>query len=119
MAAPPVTTSLSEAPDLDGVQRAAPGEQLALHRGGSVVGSAPSDTADYAELRRLVVQAGLLERQPLYYALKFVSIGLMLAVGIALQLRAAYLPWWVQVLNVVFLAFVFGQIGLLGHHVAH
>ncbi|HEY2594552.1 MAG TPA: acyl-CoA desaturase [Chloroflexota bacterium] len=114
-----MTTSLSEAPDLDGVRRAAPGEQLALYRGGVLVGSAPSDTADYAELRRLVVQAGLLERQPLYYALKFASVGLLLALGIALQVRSAYLPGWVQVLNVVFLAFVFGQIGLLGHHVAH
>lgn len=111
--------SLSEAPDLDAVKRRSPGEHLALHRGEPSTGSAPRDTADYAELRRLVVQAGLLEPQPAYFLVKFVGVGLLLVVGLAVLLRAGELPAWVQVLNVVYLAFVFGQIGLLGHDVAH
>src|SRR5262249_24546071 len=75
----------------------------------------PLDTADYAELRRLVVERGLLERQPLYYAMKFATLALMLGIGLVLLANAAGLPGWGQVLNVVYLAFVFGQTGFVGH----
>jgi fatty acid desaturase len=113
--------TLTPAPGLDTVERTSPGEHLALHRGGEPVGreTGPRDTAEYAELRRLVVQAGLLQPQPAYYVGKFVSVGLMFCVGLAVLLRAAELPGWVQVLNAAYLAFVFGQIGLLGHDVGH
>jgi fatty acid desaturase len=79
----------------------------------------PGPAASYAELQRLVAGAGLLARQPAYYALKFASTGLMLGLGLAVLAQGGRLPAWVQLLNAAYLAFVFGQIGLLGHDVAH
>ena len=112
--------ALTDAPEFATVDCGAPGERLALHRREEPNGSrSPQDTADYAELRQLVLQAGLLERQPAYYVAKFTGTALMLGLGLLVLVRAASLPAWVQVLNVVYLAFVFGQIGLLGHDVAH
>ena len=116
-----MTLSLTDAPDFPTAARGAPGERLALHRCSErdVNSSTPRDTADYANLRQLILQANLLERQPAYYVAKFAGTGLMLALGLLVLVRAASLPGWVQVVNVVYLAFVFGQIGLLGHDVAH
>src|SRR4051812_14004609 len=112
--------ALSDAPEFASVEHGAPGERLALHRREEPNGSrSPVDTADYAELRQLVLQSGLLERQPAYYVAKFTGTALMLGLGLLVLVRAASLPAWVQFLNVVYLAFVFGQIGLLGHDVAH
>jgi fatty acid desaturase len=111
--------SLTEAPDLEAIPRTAPGERLALHRGSEPIGNTPRDTADYADIRHMIGEAGLMQPQPGYYLTKFVITGLMLAIGLATLLCAAALPGWVQVVNVVYLAFVFGQIGLLGHDVAH
>src|SRR5579884_60301 len=109
---------LTPAPDLDRLLPSAPGEALALHRGAGPDGVAPDDTADYAELRRLVASAGLLEPQPAYYVGKFAGLGLLLGIGLLVLVRAPSLPGWVQVLNVVYCAVLFGQIGLLGHDVA-
>jgi fatty acid desaturase len=114
-----VTIHVTEAPGLEGIEHSAPSEQHALHRGPPPDDATPRDTADYAELRRLVVERGLLERQPVYYAMKFTTLALMLAVGLVILANAGSLPGWVQALNVVYLAFVFGQTGLLGHDVGH
>jgi fatty acid desaturase len=76
-------------------------------------------TADYAELRRIVLDAGLMSRQPGYYVGKFLSTGLLLAFGLLVLVQGPRLPAWVHLLNAVYLAFVFGQLGLLGHDVAH
>jgi fatty acid desaturase len=73
----------------------------------------------YAELEQLLAAAGLFERQPAYYTSKFLSTGLLLTVALYVLTRAAELPAWAHLLNAAFLAFVFGQIGLLGHDVAH
>jgi fatty acid desaturase len=85
---------------------------------GTIANPGPAE-ASYAELQRLVAGAGLLARQPAYYAMKFASAGLMLGVGLAVLTQGGRLPAWVQLLNAAFLAFVFGQLGLLGHDVAH
>ena len=77
------------------------------------------DTADYGELRQLVTSAGLLERQPVYFSLKFLTLAALLAVSIALLFPAPRLPAWLLVPNAAFAAFVFGQCGLLGHDVGH
>jgi fatty acid desaturase len=76
-----------------------------------------SGTNHYAELKRLIKENGLLDRQPAYYAGKSVfTIGL-LAVGLTLLL-VLNSPW-LQLLNAVYLAFVFVQMSLLAHDFGH
>lgn len=73
--------------------------------------------SDFARLSRRIKQAGLLERSPVYYAVRAGVIGLAFAAG----WTAFFLlgdSWW-QVLVAVFLAAVFGQCGLLAHELAH
>ena len=60
---------------------------------------------------------GLLDKQPLYYAWKFVSTAAMLGASIWLLITANAL--WVHLLNALFLGFVFTQIGFLGHDAGH
>jgi fatty acid desaturase len=72
---------------------------------------------DYAELKRLVKEKGLLRRQPRYYALQILSILSLLAASITILALVENL--WLQLLNAVFLAFVFQQIVFIGHDSAH
>jgi fatty acid desaturase len=71
----------------------------------------------YAELKRLVKEEGLLDRQPAYFGGKIALNSFMLAVGLAL------LPvldnTWLQLANAVYLAFVFVQISFLAHDFGH
>jgi fatty acid desaturase len=83
-----------------------------------VKGSVPgSRTNQYAELKRLIQQNGLLDRQPAYYVGKIAFTLGLLAVGLAL------LPILddsrLQLLNAAYLAFVFVQISLLAHDCGH
>ena len=80
--------------------------------------SALNDGAkEYLQIRRMMAEKGLLDRQYLHYALK-VSVHLaMLGVGIAVII--AFDQLWVQMLNAVFLANVFAQFGFLGHDSGH
>ncbi len=83
-----------------------------------VKGSAPrSRTNQYAELKRIITQNGLMERQPAYYAGKIAFTLGLLIVGLA------SLPIldnsWLQLLNAAYLAFVFVQISLLAHDFGH
>ena len=72
---------------------------------------------EYAELKRLVKEKGLLEKQPGYYTYKiFLTLG-MLAGSIALMFVLG--SHWLQLLNAVLLAFVFTQIGFIGHDAGH
>lgn len=73
--------------------------------------------SDYAELKRRIKQAGLLERQPTYYTFKILLTLGALAVGLALIVLVHHI--WFQVLNAVFMAFVFGQVGFLAHDGGH
>ena len=76
--------------------------------------SAPND---FADLRRLVRDGGFLERQRGYYAFKFsLTLGMLAA---SLALIALVDTLWIQLLNAVFMAFVFTQIGLVGHDAGH
>lgn len=72
---------------------------------------------EYLQLRRLVAERGLLERQYLYYAIKIPLHLAMLAAGIAVIV--AFDQFWVQMLNAVFLAVVFAQFGFIGHDSGH
>src|SRR5215217_8237205 len=71
----------------------------------------------YAELKRLIKQRGLLDQQPVYFAGKsLLTLGL-LAVGLTLLLILDNL--WLQLLNAAYLAFVFVQLSLLAHDFGH
>ena len=71
----------------------------------------------YAELKQLVKKRGLLEKQPVYYTIRIVLLLSLLAIGAAVLLLVHI--FWLQLLNAVFMAFVFTQIGLLGHEAGH
>jgi len=71
----------------------------------------------YAELKRLIKQNGLLDRQPAYYTGKIVFTLSLLAVSLALLIVLG--DTWYQLLNAAFLAFVFVQISLLSHDFGH
>ena len=80
--------------------------------------AAPRSTANqYAELKRLIKQNGLLDRQPAYYAGKTAFTLGLLAVSLALMFLLG--DTWFQLLNAVYLAFVFVQISLLAHDFGH
>jgi fatty acid desaturase len=73
--------------------------------------------SDYAELSRQIKQAGLLDRRPVYYAIKIsVSLALFVLGWVAFALLGR--SWW-QLLVAVFLAVVFTQIGFVGHDAGH
>ena len=100
---------------------------------GSAVGVAPSpsvaiDSAepitkrerdrDYLDLKRRVTRAGLLERQYLYYAWKVPSVVAMVATCVAVLVFFNEILW-LQMLNAVYLALVFTNLGFLGHDSGH
>src|SRR5919112_561410 len=71
----------------------------------------------YAVLKRLIKQLGLLDQQPAYYAVKTVFTLGLLVVSLALLFILG--DTWFQVLNAAYLAFVFVQISLLAHDFGH
>ncbi len=73
---------------------------------------APS-TNDYAELKQILKKQGLLERQPAYYTVRVALLLALLTLGVVFLFVVN--NFWLQLLNAVYLAFVFTQIGLLGH----
>src|SRR5215218_6681539 len=83
-----------------------------------VKGTAPrSQSNQYAELKRLIKQNGLLDRQPAYYAGKIsLTLGLL---AVSLTFLLIFDNPWLQLLNAAYLAFVFVQISLLAHDCGH
>jgi fatty acid desaturase len=77
----------------------------------------PVGTNEYAELKRLIKRQGLLDKQPAYYTYKILLTSGMLALSLALMLLTDTL--WLQLLNAVYLAFVFTQIAFIGHDLGH
>ena len=73
--------------------------------------------SDYAALKRLIKQKGLLEKQPRYYTYKILSSLGLLAVGIVFLLFVHI--FWLQLLDAVFLAFACGQIAFVCHDSGH
>lgn len=72
---------------------------------------------DYSDLKRLIVQQRLLEKQTGFYLYKFVLTFGLLALSLGLLfLRVS--PWF-QLLNAVFLGFVSAQVAFLGHDAGH
>jgi len=74
-------------------------------------------TNQYAELKRLIKQNGLLDRQPTYYTAKITFTLGLLALSLTFLLTLNDL--WLQLLNAAFLAFVFVQISLVAHDFGH
>ena len=74
-------------------------------------------TNEYAELKRLIKQRGLLEKQPAYYIFKILLTLALLSMSFTFLVVVDSL--WLQLLNAAFLAFIFTQIGFVGHDAGH
>ena len=72
---------------------------------------------EYAKLKRLIKQKGLLDQQPFYYIYKILLTTGLLVVSVVFLLVVN--NFWLQLLNAVYMAFVFGQIGFLAHDLGH
>ena len=80
--------------------------------------SAPTgQNEEFLELRRRIRQAGLLEKQPLYYTMKIVTGVGLLAIGVAVMVTLDSL--WIQLINAVFVGFAFSQVSFIGHDAGH
>jgi fatty acid desaturase len=77
----------------------------------------PPRGSEYALLSRQVKQAGLLERRSWYYLWKIAATGGLLATGWTAFVLIGD-SWW-QLAVAAFLAFVFTQLGFLGHDAGH
>ena len=76
-----------------------------------------SDNQSYAALKRLIIEKGLLEKQPGFLTYKITLTIAMLMVSVAVLALVDNI--WVQLLNAAYLAFVFGQIGFIAHDTGH
>jgi fatty acid desaturase len=77
----------------------------------------PQRGSEYALLSRQVKQAGLLDRRSRYYLWKIAATGGLLATGWTAFVLIGD-SWW-QLAVAAFLAFVFTQLGFLGHDAGH
>lgn len=93
----------------------APSEITGVLRARGPASSVPAGL--YGELKRLIRQKGLLDRQPAYYGfIILVTAGLL-----AFSLAALFVlnSLWMQALNAALLAFIFTQVSFIGHDVGH
>ncbi|GAA3530885.1 acyl-CoA desaturase [Amycolatopsis ultiminotia] len=82
-----------------------------------VLPAPPRSGSDFSRLTRRVSDAGLLDRRPGYYAVRATVVTTLFAGGwVAFALLGD--SWW-QLLVAAFQAFLFGQIALLSHDLAH
>jgi fatty acid desaturase len=86
-------------------------------RGKGIHSQQPVAANEYAQLKQIIKQQGLLDKQPSYYISKMIFTVGLLAVGVVFFLVVN--NFWLQLLDAVFLAFVYGQLGFLGHDVGH
>ncbi len=77
----------------------------------------PAPKSDYAELSRLVKQAGLLQRRRWRYVWRITITGSLMAAGWAVFVLVGD-SWW-QLAVAAFLAVMFTQFGFLGHDAGH
>jgi fatty acid desaturase len=74
-------------------------------------------TNEFAELKWLLMQQGLFDKQPLYYTGKVLQILICFGLGVGILITTP--GFWLQLLNAAFLAFVFTQIAFIGHDAGH
>lgn len=72
---------------------------------------------DFAELKQHLRESGLLDKQPVYSTYRIALLTGLLLIGVLFLLFVHV--FWLQLLNAVYLSFVFTQIGLLGHEAGH
>ena len=72
---------------------------------------------DYARLKHLIKQQGLLDQQLPYYTYKILLTLSLLALGLAFLFLVH--NFWLQLLNAIYLSFVITQIGFLAHDIGH
>jgi fatty acid desaturase len=77
----------------------------------------PRAGSDFARLSRRVAAAGLLERKPAHYAVRFGLVGAAVAATTTTFVLLGNSPW--QLVVAAAAAVVYGQIALLAHDVAH
>ena len=80
-------------------------------------GTDTEEQNEYTELKRLVKNAGLLEKTPGRYAPHIAANALMLAVSVTVLLTVDLI--WVQMANAALLAFTSVQLSFLGHDLGH
>ena len=73
--------------------------------------------SDFAQLSRRIQEAGLMERAPVYFAVRLTLIALAF-VGVWGVFFLIGNSWW-QLVTAVAMAAVFGQVGLVSHELAH
>ncbi len=73
--------------------------------------------ASYAKLKKQIKEKGLLEKQPGYVIRRAIINFVMFAVSVTILFATDLV--WVQVLNALFLAFIFVQFGFIAHDVGH
>ena len=100
-----------------GVESADLGGVAVLERPSSPAATDSRSDGEYRELRRRVQQAGLLDKQPVFYTAKIVLGVAMLGIGITVMAMVDIL--WVQLINAVFFGFAFSQIAFIGHDAGH
>ncbi|MXY21069.1 MAG: acyl-CoA desaturase [Dehalococcoidia bacterium] len=76
-----------------------------------------SEPNEYAQLKRLVKSAGLLDKNPGHYAVKMTVTMSLLALSVAVLTTVDSV--WIQVVNAAFLAFIITQLCFLGHDLGH
>ena len=74
-------------------------------------------TSDYTALAKEIKAAGLLERRPVWYAVRTVVLAAAVALGFVLLFTLGQ-TWW-QLLVAVYFSVVFTQIAFLAHDSAH
>ncbi len=79
--------------------------------------SPAAPTSDFAVLQRQIREAGLLQRHAWGFSGKIVITALLWMVGIAVLFATDNI--WFLLLDAIYMAFVYGQIGLLGHDAGH
>ena len=72
---------------------------------------------EFRELKRRIKEKELLKQQPLFYTLVILLTMGMLAASLTVLVAVDSL--WFQLLNAVFLAFIFGQLAIIGHDGGH
>src|SRR5215510_11148574 len=75
--------------------------------------SSLASKGEYAELKRLIVEAGLLKKAPAYYSFKILLTLALLALGLSLIGFIDNL--WLHLINAAFLAAVFTQVSFFVH----
>jgi len=73
--------------------------------------------SDFAELRRIVVGAGLLDRRLGYYGMR-ISLNLIALAGAWVAFVFIGNSWW-QLITAAFLALMFTQLSFIGHDAGH